>query len=175
MRQKRRSLILLAILLQFAVAALPSYAKTKKHPRKPDDFSGRVCQRQETDKMMCMVCNIYFEARGESHLGKLAVGRTTLTRITHAEYPDSICAVVWQNGQFSWTADRHSNRLPKKGSPEFATLKDSVKAAKEVFRLGPNGLTNFCNPKKSSCPWRNSPVCVASRKKIGHHYFCKLS
>jgi spore germination cell wall hydrolase CwlJ-like protein len=147
-------------------------AKKKRPPRAPRDFAGRACQPQETDKMVCMVCNIYFEARGETHTGKVAVGRTTLTRITRPEYPGSICEVIWQDGQFSWTEGKIKH-LPSRQSRDYATLVDSVKAAKDVYRLGPNGLTNFCNPKKSKCTWRNSPGCLASQKKIGRHLFCR--
>ena len=169
---KRRTLICLAILVSFSIAA-PAYAKAKRSPRAPEDFAGRTCRRSETDKLTCMVCNIYFEARGERHLGKVAVGRTTLTRITRAEYPDSICGVVWQRGQFSWTAGR-SLRLPQKTARDYTNLVESVKAAKDVFRLGPNGLAHFCNPKKSSCPWSKTPKCITTQRRIGRHLFCEV-
>lgn len=154
------------------IAVTPASAK-KSRPSLPSrrDFAGRSCHRGETDKMTCMVCNIYFEARGERHPGKVAVGRTTLTRITRKEYPDSICGVVWQPGQFSWTSGG-SARLPNRNARDYITLVESVTAAKEVFRRGPNGLANFCNPKKSGCPWRKTPKCVATQRKIGRHLFC---
>lgn len=52
---------------------------------------------------MCLARNIYHEARGESYLGKLAVAKVTINRTKDPKFPDTICDVVYQPGQFSWT------------------------------------------------------------------------
>ena len=39
------------------------------------------------DALRCMALNIYFEARGEPFLGKIAVGHVVLNRIAHSRYP----------------------------------------------------------------------------------------
>ncbi|HIE75488.1 MAG TPA: cell wall hydrolase, partial [Gammaproteobacteria bacterium] len=51
----------------------------------------------------CLALNIYHEARGESHDGQVAVAAVTLNRMQSASYPDTVCGVVWQPHQFSWT------------------------------------------------------------------------
>lgn len=56
--------------------------------------------------MYCMVQNIYHESRGEDTLGQAAVAHVTLNRVKSPAYPDSVCGVVWQKDQFSWTEDR---------------------------------------------------------------------
>ncbi len=49
----------------------------------------------------CLVRNVYYEARGESLEGQIAVAKVTLNRLkTHAP---TICKVVYQPRQFSWT------------------------------------------------------------------------
>ncbi len=63
----------------------------------------------------CLAKNIYFEARNEKLLGKLAVGLVTINRLLDPEFPETICDVVWQKrrhpntkkwvAQFSWTWD----------------------------------------------------------------------
>jgi len=53
----------------------------------------------------CLVLNIYREARGEPKAGKEAVGLVTMNRLRDPRYPKTICKVVYQSGQFSWTAD----------------------------------------------------------------------
>ena len=53
---------------------------------------------------MCLARNIYHEARGESYLGKLAVAKVTINRTKDPKFPRTICGVVYQPGQFSWTA-----------------------------------------------------------------------
>ncbi|MDX1432218.1 MAG: cell wall hydrolase [Gammaproteobacteria bacterium] len=63
-----------------------------------------------TAELHCLALNIYHEARGESLEGKLAVGRVTINRVRSPRYPDSVCRVVWQRGQFSWTRDGRPDR-----------------------------------------------------------------
>jgi len=53
---------------------------------------------------MCLARNIYHEARGESYIGKLAVAKVTINRTKDPKFPRTICGVVYQPGQFSWTA-----------------------------------------------------------------------
>lgn len=55
----------------------------------------------------CLAKNIYFEARGESTRGKLAVAQVTINRMNDYRWPKTICQVVYQRGQFSWTTNKH--------------------------------------------------------------------
>lgn len=57
----------------------------------------------------CLALNIYHEARGESAAGQEAVARVTMARRNHPSYPGTVCGVVWQPRQFSWTHDRNSD------------------------------------------------------------------
>ena len=57
------------------------------------------------------MANVYHEARGEDALGQAAVAWVTLNRVRSPAYPDSVCGVVWQPGQFSWTEDGRSDRM----------------------------------------------------------------
>lgn len=54
-------------------------------------------------QLNCLAQNIYHEARGEPTSGQLAVAFVTLNRTEDDRFPDSICGVVYQKGQFSWT------------------------------------------------------------------------
>ena len=51
----------------------------------------------------CLALNIYHEARGEVVEGQIAVAHVTLNRVAHDYWPDTICDVVYQRAQFSWT------------------------------------------------------------------------
>jgi N-acetylmuramoyl-L-alanine amidase len=61
------------------------------------------------EAVLCLALNIYFEARDQSIDGKLMVAEVTLNRVASPDFPDSICAVVWQPGAFSWTQDGKSD------------------------------------------------------------------
>ena len=69
---------------------------------------------------------IYFEARGESYRGQVAVAQVVMNRVKHRLYPKTICGVVFQNQnkrnacQFSFACD---------GIPERVTDAKSWKQA----------------------------------------------
>ncbi len=57
----------------------------------------------------CLAMNIYHEGRGESAKGRAAIASVTMNRVRSKRYPDTVCKVVWQRRQLSWThiAPRH--------------------------------------------------------------------
>lgn len=62
-------------------------------------------------ELHCLAQNIYHESRGEPLRGQLAVALVTLNRVKHSKYPNSICRVVFQRSQFSWTKDTSKKRV----------------------------------------------------------------
>lgn len=74
-------------------------------------FADNAKQQQlESKEMRCLALNVYFEARGELAEGQLAVAMVTMNRVKSRHYPNSVCRVVWQRKQFSWTHDGKSDR-----------------------------------------------------------------
>lgn len=53
----------------------------------------------------CLALNIYHEARGEGIEGWLAVAFVTVNRLQDKRFPDTVCDVVYDSYQFSWTHD----------------------------------------------------------------------
>jgi spore germination cell wall hydrolase CwlJ-like protein len=59
----------------------------------------------------CLTNAIYFEARGESERGQMAVAQVVLNRAFSGYYPDNVCGVVYQNShrhlacQFTFACD----------------------------------------------------------------------
>ncbi len=118
----------------------------------------------------CLAMNIYQEGRSEPTQGKLAIAAVTMNRVASRHYPNTICGVVWQPKQFSWT------NLKTK----YHTIKDQkawVKALEiaDLFMHGAewNGIgnakhyhTNAVQPK-----WSNNERVVA---QIGNHLFYQL-
>ncbi|HEY0919883.1 cell wall hydrolase, partial [Devosia sp.] len=82
-------------------------------------------------ELNCMATAIYFEARGESYRGQVAVGQVVMNRVKHKLYPATICAVVFQNQhrrnacQFSFACD---------GIPERVYDKKAWVQAEEIAR-----------------------------------------
>jgi len=75
----------------------------------------------KTNEIKCLAENIYFEARGESTAGKMAVALVTLNRVKDQRFPNTVCGVVKQTKyypsgridlhscQFSWYCDGKSD------------------------------------------------------------------
>ncbi|AZZ35988.1 hypothetical protein CIK05_04010 [Bdellovibrio sp. qaytius] len=116
----------------------------------------------------CLVCNCYFETRGESQDGKVAVAKTVLSRITLPEFPNTVCRVVFQSSQFSWTSDSNSNRLNATTDDDKEALYDCKKATETALHEGANGLIYFYNPHKATPRWARK---TTSCGRVGQHAF----
>jgi spore germination cell wall hydrolase CwlJ-like protein len=60
----------------------------------------------ETD-LECLSKNLYHEARDQGIEGLAAVAKVTKNRVKSPLFPDTICEVVWQRKQFSWTGNKN--------------------------------------------------------------------
>lgn len=69
-----------------------------------------------SEDIKCLASNIYFESRGESLAGQLAVAHVTVNRVLSPKFPNTVCDVVYQakyhelfplrnKCQFSWFCD----------------------------------------------------------------------
>ena len=58
-------------------------------------------------QLRCLASAIYFEARGETLEGQLAVGRVIVNRSQSGRFPASYCGVVTQPSQFSFLRAGH--------------------------------------------------------------------
>lgn len=121
----------------------------------------------------CLALTIYFEARGEPDLGKLAVGHVVLNRASSPRYPEHICAVVRQGGewprfrcQFSWWCDGRSDE-----PDEVLAWKQSQAFARRIFWGLSDDPTagalwyhaNYVKPE-----WRKA---LGAGEEIGRHIF----
>ena len=55
------------------------------------------------EALLCMILNVYNEARSEPFLGQVAVAETVLNRMDDPRWPDDACSVIYQPYQYSWT------------------------------------------------------------------------
>lgn len=54
------------------------------------------------DEARCLAGAVYFESKGESLEGQLAVARVVIARAKSGRFPTSLCGVVYQKSQFSF-------------------------------------------------------------------------
>jgi N-acetylmuramoyl-L-alanine amidase len=48
----------------------------------------------------CLATALYYEARGESQQGQLLVIDTIINRVFAKNFPDTVCGVIYEPGQF---------------------------------------------------------------------------
>lgn len=91
-------------------------------------------------ELMCLVHNVYYEARGESFKGQVAVALVTIFRTQDARYPSTICGVVYQRKQFSWT---HQKRKKIDDKEIMQSIEAAYTAYTNRYALGNFYATHF--------------------------------
>ncbi len=68
-----------------------------------------------SNELACLAGAIYFEAKGETLAGQLAVGRVIVARSRSGRFPASYCGVVYQRSQFSFVQGHGMPSINKSG------------------------------------------------------------
>jgi len=119
--------------------------------------------------LACMVQAVYFEARSEDALGQAAVAHVILNRMKSPLYPDSVCKVVWQPAQFSYTEDGKSDRMT-----DQTAIEKAVDVSLAVIRgkiKDPTGMLHDYDPKFARPAWARGGYKVL----VGQHAFVRLA
>lgn len=116
-------------------------------------------------EMNCLAGAIYFESKGESLTGQLAVGRVVVARSKSGRFPDSYCGVVFQPSQFSF--------VRRGAMPPISKSTSAWRTAVAVARIAHSGgWTNpadgalFFHAARVSPGWRLTRVA-----RIDNHIF----
>lgn len=86
--------------------------------------------------LFCLATAIFFEARGESYDGKLAVGQVIMNRVESEKFKNDVCSVVYRKHQFSFTSDGLSDdplEYALKNPIEMKAWINSIFAADDVI------------------------------------------
>ena len=124
--------------------------------------------RPDSKQISCLATNIYFEARSQSREGQVAVAQVTMNRAAHSNWPLTVCDVVWQPNQFSWTHDGKSDR-PK----NLKLYNDILNIAKSVYiGIEPNivGDSTFYHADYVNPSWAEHKS-MSLTDRIGDHLF----
>jgi N-acetylmuramoyl-L-alanine amidase len=129
----------------------------------------KVSRDLSEDDLFCMVQNVYHEARGEDTLGQAAVAHVTLNRVLSPAYPDSVCGVVWQPSQFSWTEDGRSDRMTDLDAIGKA-VDIALAASRGKIKDPTGGALHFYAHEKVRPYWSSRGY----RLIVGEHTFVRL-
>jgi N-acetylmuramoyl-L-alanine amidase len=129
-----------------------------------DRYGANAALDEETN---CLATAVYFEARGESLEGQLAVAHVVMNRAASGRYPPSWCATVKQPAQFSFV--RHGQ------FPIVDTASDAWRKAEGIARLA---AANVVPSVSTDVLWYHADYVAPSWghrlnmvEKIGQHIF----
>jgi N-acetylmuramoyl-L-alanine amidase len=155
-------------ILDHAAAAAPVLAEEEAAPSR--SLAGLVAERASAvtrdAQHECLAGAVYFEAKGEPLAGQLSVAEVVLNRARSGRFPDSVCAVVKQRGQFSFV---RGGRMPA-----IARSSEAWRRAVAVASIALDELVDghargalFFHARRVSPRWRGLTR-VAS---VGNHIF----
>ncbi len=152
-----------------AIWKLESTYKMKRQEKKKAIAQKRVMLAEEN----CLARAVYFEARSESELGQLAVAKVIINRTRDANYPKTICGVVYQGSdrrnscQFSFACDGLPDEIKNKEawnrSKRIAEKAMSGDQSIKAIAAATNYHADYVQPK-----WARS---MKRLIKIGRHVF----
>jgi len=100
-----------AMMVQAVLRGPSNQAETK--PTVPAE------QQVDARQQECLSQAVYYEARGETQRGQIAVAEVIMNRVRSGHYPNSVCGVVYQGShrstgcQFTFTCDGSLNQRPR--------------------------------------------------------------
>ena len=121
----------------------------------------------------CMAMAIFFEARSEPVHGQIAVGNVIMNRVESPKFPNTVCEVVWQRKQFSFTHDGKSDNIYKhKNIRDVYAAKSAINYAEAIIEgYGRLDLTSTHYHTTYVNPYWNKGMQVED--VIGSHIFYK--
>jgi N-acetylmuramoyl-L-alanine amidase len=149
----------LSLFIIIALAVMWLHSQPKQHTAR--DLS--------EDDLFCMVQNVYHESHGEDTLGQAAVAHVTMNRVRSPAYPDTVCGVVWQPGQFSWTEDGRSDRMTDLDAIGKA-VDIALAASRGKIKDPTGGALHFYAHDKVRPYWSKAGY----RLIVGEHTFVRL-
>jgi spore germination cell wall hydrolase CwlJ-like protein len=128
----------------------------------------------EERERRCLATAIYFEARGESRSGQIAVGQVILNRVRSPNFPETICGVVYQGQmapgcQFSFACDGKTD-IPRNDAQwaQAQALAKKITSGQEW--LAEIGYSTYYHANYVRPNWVGD---MSKIDKIGRHIFYK--
>lgn len=119
--------------------------------------------KEQKKEVNCLAKAIFFEARGESRHAKQLVSDAVVNRAKFGKpFSNSICGVVYQKGQFSWTVEKWKRNTDfrsvalKFDKNERKAVQDSLKIALYYVILKPKNTGNITHFASNNVKFANT-------------------
>ena len=138
----------------------------------------------DTQQILCLARNIFFEARGEGSYGRLAVGAVTLNRVEKSG--QSVCYEVYKPHQFTWTKELSEWTQVNKIEKEYETWQEILDLATDLYhdprykeKAGIGDRDHYLNPEVTVNRYGRLPRWYRKYSenpvRIGRHVFVEVA
>lgn len=165
-------------LVNLPVTTPPAWKLEESFKLREDQKNQVLAERKKRlAEQSCLATAVYYEARGESELGQLAVAKVILNRVRDPAYPKTICGVVYQGAdkghgcQFSFACDGRAEQ-PRSGSAwveakQIASRAMAGEADVKIISTATHYHADYVQPR-----WAGT---MKRLIKIGRHVFYRDS
>jgi N-acetylmuramoyl-L-alanine amidase len=131
----------------------------------PDLVAAHSSDETDDDESQCLASTVYYESKGEPLAGQLAVAQTILNRTRSGRFPESVCGVVKQRGQFSFLRGGHIPTPPASSEAWQTAVAIATIAEQGLWKqTAPDAL--YFHATRVSPGWGKTRVA-----SLGHHIF----
>ncbi|MDH5229717.1 MAG: cell wall hydrolase [Gammaproteobacteria bacterium] len=115
----------------------------------------------------CLAKNIYFESRGESRAGQIAVAQVVMNRVKDRRWPNTACKVIQDKKQFEWVFDKVPDEMLNQ------------KAKTQAFRIASAAFKgDLVDPTNGATCYVAKGVRMIwmyrlKKQRLGNHYFMR--
>lgn len=117
------------------------------------------------DEGKCLAVAVYFESKGEPLAGQLAVAQVMLNRTQSGRFPETVCGVIRQPGQFSFVHHGQFPHIAEQSRAWHTALAISQIARDKLWQPVVGGAM-FFHAKRVSPHWHAVQVAA-----LGNHIF----
>lgn len=158
-----------AAMIVFTVSFLSLFSQDDKAVIKPRDSVREIVEKTSSSAKMlftpsrkmsaleCLSHNIYYEARGESVEGKIAVGMVTVNRSQEKQFGNSICNAVNQRIEYTRkTTVTQIKTVPTHGDVDYNVRTFDRIKHQVVCQFSWRCQSNLSKPKPEDKNWQES-------------------
>ena len=109
----------LYMVIQIINLELPQRDTQDKPPRILSENTVEVPVIDE-ESVTCLAKNAYFEARNQSILSQIAVSQVVLNRVKSADFPNTVCGVVYEAQISKWYKENMNKEVPIRNRCQFS-------------------------------------------------------
>ena len=119
----------------------------------------------------CLAVNLYHESRSESDFANIAINTVVFNRVNDKRFPDTICGVIFQKSQFSWTGNGLSDTIKDKAQYErLYRLSESTLLNRDFIIKYSEGINHY-HTTTSHPYWSNSRGMVFINQVDNHNFY----